>query len=115
MCIVAGGWRLTGAIVDDNIYNGDLSQFRLTLTFPSPASAPTSSFTRTQISGQTDEGVWSLENEESILRLIPDNNQTLKEDWVIAGMTPRKMVLVITRDIDIKSGPGKIELILEPF
>jgi hypothetical protein len=30
-------------------------------------------------------------------------------------MTPRKMVLVITRDIDIKSGPGKIELILEPF
>jgi hypothetical protein len=30
-------------------------------------------------------------------------------------MTPRKMVLVINRDVGIKDGPGKIEFILEPF
>jgi hypothetical protein len=115
MCIVAGGWQLTEAIVDDEQYNGDLSQFRLTLTYPSPAVATTSSFARVQTSGETDEGSWSLENNESVLRLVPQNNQTLREDWIISSMTPRKMVLVITRDIDIKEGPGKIELILEPF
>jgi hypothetical protein len=115
MCVISGGWILTEVNVDDELYTGDISQYHLKLAMPEPTTASTSSFTRTQTSGSTDEGAWSLENNESILRLVPDNNQTLAEDWIIESMTPRKMVLVINRDVGIKDGPGKIEFILEPF
>ncbi|HEY3402541.1 MAG TPA: hypothetical protein VGK59_04080 [Ohtaekwangia sp.] len=115
MCIVAGGWQLTEVFVDNEQYTEDLSQFRLFLTMPSPTDATTSEFSRVQPSGETDEGTWSLENNEEILRLVPDNNQLLAENWIIESMTPRKMVLVMNRDVDIKEGPAKIEFILEPF
>lgn len=115
LCIVAGGWQLTEVFVDDEKFEGDLSQYRLVLSTPSPATATTSAFNRTQFSGASDDGAWSLENNESILRLVPDNNQTLTEDWIIESMTPRKMVLIINRDVGIKDGPAKIELFLEPI
>lgn len=115
MCIVAGGWQLTEVYVDDELYTGDLSQYRLVLNMPSPTTATTSAFSRVQPSGETDAGSWSLQNDESILRLIPDDDVLLTEDWFIESMTPRKMVLIITRDVGIKDGPGKIEFILEPF
>jgi hypothetical protein len=115
MCIVSGVWRLTEVIVDDEQFDGDVSQYKLTLKMPSPETATTSAFDRIQPSGLSDSGTWSLENNESILRLIPDNNQALAEDWIIESMTPRTMVLIINRDTGIKEGPGKIEFILEPF
>ena len=115
MCVISGGWILTEVNVDDELYTGDLSQYELILAMPAPTTATTSSFTRTQTSGSTDDGSWSLENNEKILRLIPDNNPLLTEDWIIESMTPRKMVLIINRDVGIKDGPGKIEFILEPF
>lgn len=115
MCVIAGGWILTEVNVDDELYTGDLSQYRLMLTMPAPTTATTSNFSRTQTSGATDNGSWSIENNETILRLVPDNNQLLTEDWIIESMTPRKMVLVINRDVGIKDGPGEIEFILEPF
>ncbi|HEY3402534.1 MAG TPA: hypothetical protein VGK59_04045 [Ohtaekwangia sp.] len=115
MCIVAGGWKLTEVYVDDEFYTGDLSQYRLTLNMPSPTTATTSSFDRVQPSGSTDEGSWSLQNDETILRLVPDDNTDLTEDWIIESMTPRKMILIINRDVGIKDGPGTIEFILEPF
>ena len=115
MCVVSGVWRLTEVIVDDEQFDGDVSQYKLTLTMPAPETATTSDFNRIQPSGISDDGSWTLENNESILRLIPDNNPSLTEDWIIESMTPRKMVLVINRDVGIKEGPGKIEFILEPF
>ncbi len=114
MCVISGGWILTEVNVDDELYTGDVSQYRLMLTMPAPTTATSSDFTRTQTSGTVDGGSWSLENNEKILRLVPDNNQTLAEDWIIESMSPRKMVLVINRDVGIKDGPGKIELMLEP-
>ena len=115
MCIVAGGWQLTEVYIDDVKDNSDLSQFRLFLDMPSPTSATTSDFNRVQPSGNTDDGTWSLENNDSILRLIPNNDPVLTEDWIIESMTPRKMVLILNRDTGIKAGPSKIEFILEPF
>jgi hypothetical protein len=115
MCVIAGGWQLTEVYVDDDMYEGDLSQFRLRLEMPSPTEATTSSFTRVSTSGSSDDGSWSLENNEKILRLIPGNNQLLAEDWIIESMTPRQMILIINRDVDIKEGPAKIEFKLEPF
>jgi hypothetical protein len=115
MCIVAGGWQLTEVYVDDDLYTGDVSQYRLILNTPAPATATTSGFSRVQPSGETDAGSWSLENDETILRLIPNDNDLLAEDWIIESMTPRTMVLIINRDVGIKEGPGKIEFILEPF
>ena len=115
MCIIAGGWQLTEVLIDDASFEGDLHQYKLTLTMPSPADAASSAFTRTQSSGATDAGTWSLENNESILRLVPDDNPLLTEDWIIEKMTPREMVLVIVRDTGIKGGPGKIQFTLEPI
>lgn len=115
MCVVAGGWQLTEVYVDDVKDNSDLSRYRLILNSPVPADATTSSFSRTQPSGETDGGTWSLENNESVLRLIPDDDPAFTEDWIIESMTPRKMVIIINRDIGIKQGPGTIEFVLEPF
>lgn len=115
LCILAGGWRLYQVNIDDAPYDGDISKYRLNLEMPNPTDAISASFARIQPSGATDDGTWSLENNESILRLIPDDNQLLAEDWVIESMTPRKMVLIIIRDVGIKDGPAKIEFFLEPY
>jgi hypothetical protein len=115
MCIIAGGWQLREVYVDDDRYEGDLTQYRLRLEMPAPTTETSAAFSRIQPSGATDDGTWSLENNASILRLVPDNNQLLAEDWVIERMTPRQMVLIIVRDVGIKEGPGKIEFFLEPI
>ncbi len=116
MCIVAGGWRLTEVYVDNVKDNtSDLSQYRLMLNEPDPTTATTSDFDRIQPSGENDAGSWSLENNETILRLIPGNDPALTEDWIIESMTPRRMVLILNRDTSIKDGPAKIEFVLQPF
>ncbi len=115
MCIVAGGWQLTEVYVDNTKDKSNLNQFRLILNMPSSPTATTSGFTRTQVSGSTDTGTWSIENNETVLRLIPGNDPTFTEDWIIESLTPRKMKLIINRDVSIKQGPSKIEFILEPF
>lgn len=115
MCIVAGGWQLAEVYIDDTKDNIDVSQYRLKLTEPSPTTALTSDFSRTQPSGTTDGGTWSLENNTTILRLIPDNDVARTEDWIIESLTPRQLILVINRDTGIKDGPSKIRFVLEPF
>ena len=114
MCIIAGTWKLTEVHVDGVLDTEDLSNYKLTLTMADPTAA-ISDFDRIQPSGISDDGVWSVENNNTILRLIPDNNPALTEDWIIESMTPRKMTLIINRNTGIKEGPAKIEFILEPF
>lgn len=115
MCVVAGAWKLTEVYVDEVKDNSDLSRYQLFLNMPSPSTATTSNFSRTQPAGTTDDGTWSLENNETILRLIPESDPLLTEDWVIESMTPRSMILIMNRDTDIKQGPAKIEFVLEPM
>jgi hypothetical protein len=115
MCVIAGGWKLTEAYVDGVQDTEDLSKYQLVLNSPNPKDAVISDFTRVQSSGAQDNGSWSIENNDTILRLIPDNNQTLTEDWQIESFTPRKLILVITRDVSAKGGPAEIRFILEPF
>lgn len=115
MCVMAGGWKLVEVHVDDELQTTDLSQYRLTLFEPNPTSATTSNFDRIQASGTTDDGTWSIENNDTILRLIPGNDTRFTEDWVIESFTPRQLILVLTRDTDIKEGPGKIRFVLEPL
>ncbi len=115
MCVIAGGWKLTEAYVDGVLDTEDLSQYELVLNSPNPTDAIVSDFARVQPSGALDDGSWSIENNETILRLIPDNNTLLTEDWQIESFTPRKLVLVITRDVSAKGGPAEIRFILEPF
>jgi hypothetical protein len=115
MCVMAGGWKLTEAYVDGVKDTEDLSKYQLVLNIPNPKDAVISDFARVQPSGTQDSGSWSIENKDSILRLIPDNNTTLTEDWQIESFTPRKLVLVITRDLTAKTGPGEIRFVLEPF
>jgi hypothetical protein len=114
MCIVAGTWKLVEVYVDGAKDAEDLSNYRLELIMPAPTTATTSGFSRIQPSGISDEGQWSVENNETILRLIPDNNPDFTEDWIIESLTPRKMIIVIKRDMGIKDGPAKIEFVLEP-
>jgi hypothetical protein len=115
MCIMARGWKLTEVIVDDVKETSDLSQFQLMLNMPSTVTATTSDFSRTQISGNQDTGAWSIENNETILRLQPNNDPDFTEDWIIESFTPRKLILVINRNTTLKQGPSKIEFVLEPF
>ena len=115
MCLVAGGWQLVAVNVDDEAYTEDISQYRLMLVMPSPTTATTSNFDRTQPSGNVDSGTWSVENNGTILRLVPGGNTNSKEDWIIEKLTPRTMILILNRDVGIKGGPGKIEFILEHF
>ena len=115
MCVIAGGWKMTVAVIDDEKDSGDASQFRLILTQPEPVTATTSEFTRIQLSGNADSGSWSIENNGTILRLIPNNDPTLTEDWIIESFSPRQLVIQINRDTNIKQGPSKIRFVLEPI
>lgn len=114
MCILAGTWQLTEVYVDGSKETGDLSKYELTLHMPAPVTATASGFDRTQPSGAIDDGTWSVENNGTILRLIPFDDPLLTEDWIIDTFTPRQLVLVINRDTGIKDGPSKIEFVLEP-
>jgi hypothetical protein len=77
MCILAGKWRLTEVYVDGAKETGDLSKYELTLHMPAPVTATASGFARIQPSGASDAGSWSVENNGSILRLIPFDNALL--------------------------------------
>src|SRR6478735_6288287 len=74
MCVMAGGWKLTEAYVDGVKDAEDLSKYELVLNSPNPKDAIVSDFARVQPSGAQDDGSWSIENKETILRLIPDND-----------------------------------------
>jgi hypothetical protein len=115
MCVVAGTWQLTEVYIDGTKDPEDLANYRLDLVMPAPTSATTADYTRIQPSGISDLGIWSVENNGTILRLVPNSNPDFTEDWIIDSMTPRKMVLIMNRDSGIKDGPSKIEFILEPF
>jgi len=114
MCVMSGGWVLTEAYVDDVKETIDLTKYSLVLNQPAPTTAITSVFDRTQVSGSHDNGTWSIENEDTVLKLQPDNNQIPAEEWIIESFTPRQLVMVIIRD-DIKQGPAEIRFVLEPF
>jgi hypothetical protein len=114
MCVMAGSWKLTLVIADDQIESNDLSLYDLTLHVPVPIDAASSNFTRVQPSGQTDSGTWSIENNGTILRLIPDGNTQFSEDWIIESFSPRQLVLMLNRDVSFKAGPSKIKFVLEP-
>jgi hypothetical protein len=115
MCVMAGGWKLRLIFLDDIKDEGDLTRYNLTLTMPEPATATTSTFERTQTSGNKDTGIWSVENNGTILRLIPNNDPQFTEDWIIESFSPRELILVINRDVSFKQGPGKIRFVLEPI
>ena len=112
MCVLTGGWRLAEAYVDGEPDTGDLSSYRLILHAPAQETSLTSDFDRTQPSGNTDAGLWSVENGGTVLRLIPGNDPQLLEDWVIESFTPRKMTLVMHRNTSIKQGPSEIRFVL---
>lgn len=115
MCVIAGVWKLTEVFVDGVKDTGDLSKYQLELIMPNPTTATTSGFNRIQPSGNKDDGTWSIENKDTILRLISNVNPANPEDWQIESFTLRKLVLVITRNASVKGGPGKIQYNLEPF
>jgi hypothetical protein len=116
MCVISGGWALVEAYADDVKETQDLSRYKLTLVSPNPTDAIVSDFDRTQPSGAEDNGTWSIINNGTILQLTSDDNPGEPEDWEIESFTLRKLVLVLTReDADIKGGPDKIRLVLEPF
>jgi hypothetical protein len=114
MCVMAGSWKLTLVVADDEIESNDLSLYNLTLNAPVPADASSSNFTRVQPSGQADSGTWSIENNGTILRLIPNGNEQFFEDWIIESFSPRQLVLILNRDVSFKEGPSKIKFVLEP-
>jgi hypothetical protein len=114
MCVLAGTWQLVEVYVDDAKETGELSNYRLSLTMADP-NATVSEFSRIQPSGSADQGMWSVENNEKILRLIPNDDPSLTEDWIIEKFTPRELVLIINRDTGIKDGPSKIEFFLAPI
>jgi hypothetical protein len=115
MCVLSGSWRLTTVYYDDERVADDFSLFRLTLTEPQPTTNETSDFSRIQVSGEPDTGTWSIQNNGSVLRLVPGDIPDLTEDWMIERYSPRELVLVIQRDTGIKEGPATIRLLLEPI
>jgi hypothetical protein len=124
LCVMSGGWNLVEVQLDGEMYEADLTQYQLTLYSPSPDTETNSTFERVQISGNQDNGTWSIENTNpdaqstfkgSILRLKPSDNALLQEDWTIESFTPREMVLVLNRDAGAKNGPAKIRFVLVPF
>jgi hypothetical protein len=113
LCVLAGGWRLVEVYVDGvKDVTTDISQYRLTLLTPSPKSAVTSIFNRTNPSGREDQGTWELRNLDEILVLIPSSSP--EEQYIIKYFTPRELRLVVERDVN-KTGPEEYEYVLEPF
>ena len=113
MCLLSGGWILTEVYVDGVKDNSDLSQYQLILDEPA-TNATSSTFDRTQPSGAEDSGSWSTQNNDQVLQLIPSNDPTLTEDYVIESFTLRELVLVMNLASN-KTGPEQIKFVLEPF
>jgi hypothetical protein len=113
MCVLSGEWRLTqiyaNGVLDTSI---DLDKYKLTLIMPSPTTATTANFNRVNLSGISDTGSWTIGNNNTVLTLMPQSG--LAEPYIIKSYTPRKIVLVIERDVN-KTGPDEFEYVLEPF
>ncbi|AYB31776.1 hypothetical protein D4L85_14910 [Chryseolinea soli] len=113
MCVLSGEWRLTqiyaNGVLDTSI---DLEKYKLTLIMPNPTSAPTANFNRVNLTGVTDTGIWTIGNNNTVLTLTPQSG--IAEPYIIKSYTPRKIVLVIERDVN-KTGPDEFEYVLEPF
>ena len=90
----------------------DLDQYKLTLLMPNPTTATTSIYNRINFGGTADMGTWEIRNNNTILTLIPPSG--LEEPYIIKSYTPRKIVLIIERDVN-KTGPDEFEYVLEPF
>jgi hypothetical protein len=113
MCVLAGEWRLTeiyaNGVLDTSV---DLDQYKLTLLMPNPTTATTAIYNRINFGGTADMGTWEIRNNNTILTLIPPSG--LEEPYIIKSYTPRKIVLIIERDVN-KTGPDEFEYVLEPF
>lgn len=113
MCVLSGEWRLTqiyaNGVLDTSI---DLEKYKLTLIMPSPTTATTANFNRVNLTGVTDNGSWTIGNNNTVLTLTPQSG--IAEPYIIKSYTPRKIVLVIERDVN-KTGPDEFEYVLEPF
>lgn len=113
MCVLSGEWRLTqiyaNGVLDTSI---DLEKYKLTLIMPNPTSAATADFNRVNLTGVADTGTWTIGNNNTVLTLTPQSG--LSEPYIIKSYTPRKIVLVIERDVN-KTGPDEFEYVLEPF
>jgi len=113
LCVLAGGWRLVEVYVDGvKDTSTDISKYRLTLYTPSPTTAVTSNFDRTNPSGRQEQGTWQLKNLDDVLVLLPFLSP--QEEYIIKSFSPRELRLVINRDVS-KTGPEEIEYVLEPF
>jgi hypothetical protein len=113
LCVLAGGWRLVEVYIDGvKDTSTDISKYRLTLYTPSPTTAVTSNFDRTNPSGRQEQGTWQLKNLDDVLVLIPFLSP--QEEYIIKYFSPRELRLVINRDVS-KTGPEEIEYVLEPF
>lgn len=113
LCTLAGGWRLVEVRVNgikDNTQ--DISRYRLTLHMPSPKTATTSDFDRTNPSGRPDNGTWNLINNNTVLSLHPD--QSPEENYVIDELSPRQMILITDLE-ENKTGRDEYMFILQPF
>ncbi|MBL0740906.1 hypothetical protein [Chryseolinea lacunae] len=113
MCVLSGEWRLTETYINGVLdISTDLSKYKLTLLMPEPTTATTSLFNRVNPSGVADIGTWELRNNSTVLALIPASG--FVEPYIIKSFTPRKLVLIIERDIN-KTGADEFEFVLEPF
>jgi hypothetical protein len=115
MCILTNenGWQLVAVYEDEVKQTIDLSQYKIVLSMPD-ATATQGSFNRTNTMGNTDSGVWQTENNNKILALVPDNDATRKEPYIIDKFSPRQLVLIINRDSN-KEGAKQLKYIFEPI
>lgn len=113
MCVLSGEWRLTeiyaNGVLDTSV---DLEKYKLTLIMPNPTTSTTANFNRVNLSGVADAGTWTIGNNNTVLTLTPQSG--IAEPYIIKSYTPRKIVLVIERDVN-KTGPDEFEYVLEPF
>ena len=113
LCIISGGWKLTEVYINGvKDTSTDLTKYRLTLLMPSPTTANTSIFDRINPSGITDNGTWTISNQNDVLSLLPSN--TPQETYIIESLTPRRLVLNFDYDGD-KTGRVPYRFVLEPF
>jgi len=113
MCVLSGEWRLTeiyaNGVLDTSV---DLEKYKLTLIMPNPTTSTTANFNRVNLSGVADAGTWTIGNNNTVLTLTPQSG--IGEPYIIKSYTPRKIVLIIERDVN-KTGPDEFEYVLEPF
>lgn len=114
-CAYVGGWQLVEAYADNAEIDADLSLYRLMLLSPQSLPAQTSQFTRVGTDGGEDGGTWRIDGTGNQSLVLQSTTSAETEIWAIDRFSPRQLVIHIDRDISIKEGPAKIQLVLEPF